>query len=79
MINLDKIKQIYKFSKELRIEDAGVLIKSAKTKVFQKKELLIDEGSLKTNVFFIKKGIVRCYCINEKGEEQHLDLLQKTK
>ena len=75
MINLDKLKQIYKFSKELRIEDAGFLIKSAKTKVFQKKELLIDEGSLKTNVFFIKKGIVRCYCINEKGEETTFGLV----
>ena len=69
MINLDKLKQIYKFSKELSIEDASVLIKSAKNISFKKKEILIDEGSLKTTVFFIKKGIVRCYCINEKGEE----------
>ena len=36
MINLDKLKQIYKFSKELSIEDASVLIKSAKNISFKK-------------------------------------------
>ena len=55
MINLDKLKQIYKFSKELSIEDASVLIKSAKNISFKKKEILIDEGSLKTTLFFVKK------------------------
>ena len=38
MINLDKLKQIYKFSKELSIKDASVLIKSAKKTFHSKKD-----------------------------------------
>ena len=38
-------------------------------KTFEKKELLIEEGSIKTEMFFIREGLVRCYIINEKGDE----------
>jgi len=69
VVDLDKLKQIYKFGKELSLEDAGSLIKSAKTKTYEKKELLIEEGSTKTEMFFIREGLVRCYIINEKGDE----------
>lgn len=69
MVDIDKLRQIYKFGKELSIEDAGVLIKSAKSKSFKKKDTIIEEGALKTDVYFLRSGLVRAYCINEKGDE----------
>ena len=69
MVDLEKLRQIYKFGKELSLEDAGILMKSAKTQTFKKKEIIIQEGSLKTEVFFVRSGLVRAYCINKKGDE----------
>ena len=69
MVDIDKLRQIYKFGKELSIEDAGVLIQSAKSKSFKKKEVIIEEGALKNDVYFIRSGLVRAYCISDKGDE----------
>lgn len=69
MVDLEKLRQIYKFGKELSLEDAGILMKSAKTQTFKKKEIIIQEGSLKTELFFVRSGLVRAYCINNKGDE----------
>jgi CRP-like cAMP-binding protein len=69
MIDIEKLRQIYKFSQHLRLEDAFELIKSSKTKTFQKKEILIEPGSLKNDLFFVRKGLIRQYIINEKGED----------
>ena len=69
MVDINKLRQIYKFSKELSIEDAGILIKSAKSKSFKKKEIIIEKGALKTDVHFLRSGLVRTYCINDKGDE----------
>ena len=69
MLDLDKLKQFYKFSKQLRLEDASQLIKAARSKSFKKKEIIISEGSSRNEVFFVRKGIIRQYIINEKGED----------
>tara|TARA_B100000767_G_scaffold251996_1_gene255454 strand:+ start:128 stop:715 length:588 start_codon:yes stop_codon:yes gene_type:complete len=69
MVDIDKLRQIYKFGKELSLEDAGILIKSAKSKSFKKKDIIIEEGALKTDVYFLRSGLVRAYRINEKGDE----------
>jgi len=77
MVDIEKLRHIYKFSKELSLEDASVLIKSARSKSFKKKELIIDEGALKTDVYFLRSGLVRTYCINEKGDEITFGLISE--
>ena len=77
MVDLDKLKQIYKFGKELSLEDAGSLIKSAKSKSFKKKEIIIEEGALKRDVYFLRSGLVRVYCINDKGDEITFGLISE--
>ena len=77
MVDLDKLKQIYKFGKELSLEDAGSLIKSAKSKSFKKKEIIIEEGTLKRDVYFLRSGLVRVYCINAKGDEITFGLISE--
>ena len=75
MVDIDKLRQIYKFGKELSVEDAGILIKSAKSQSFKKKDIIIEEGSLKIDVYFLRSGLVRAYCINEKGDETTFGLI----
>jgi len=77
MVDINKLRQIYKFGKELSIEDAGILIKSAKSKSFKKKEIIIEEGALKTDVYFLRNGLVRAYCINDKGDEITFGLISE--
>jgi len=77
MVDINKLRQIYKFGKELSIEDAGILIKSAKSKSFKKKEIIIEEGALKTDVYFLRSGLVRAYCINDKGDEITFGLISE--
>ena len=77
MVDIDKLRQIYKFGKELSIEDAGVLIKSAKSKSFKKKEIIIKEGALNRDVYFLRSGLVRVYCINNKGDEVTFGLISE--
>jgi len=69
MIDFDKIKTIYKLGQKLTLSDLQVLLKSAKTKSYASGEHLIIEDERNRNVFFILKGLVRAYKINEKGEE----------
>lgn len=75
MVDLNRLKQIYKFGKELSLKDIQVLLKAAKNSSFNKKEVLINEGSKRNDVFYIKSGLVRCFNINDKGEEITLKLI----
>lgn len=71
MIDFDKIKMIYKLGQKLTLSDVQVLIKSSKTKSYTSGEPLIlnKERNTNRNVFFIRKGLVRAYKINAKGDE----------
>jgi CRP-like cAMP-binding protein len=75
MIDLNSLKQIYTFGKELSLSDIKILFKSAKKLSFEKRELLINEGTKENKMFFIIKGLVRCYFINDKGEEITFSLI----
>lgn len=45
------------------------LLRNAQVKTFKKGDLLIQQGSVAKDVFYIKKGIVRSYLTDEQGEE----------
>ena len=67
--DITRFKEFYQFGKEINLGDIRNLIGSLESKSFGKRELLITEGSKETQVFFIRKGIVRCFIVNDKGEE----------
>jgi CRP-like cAMP-binding protein len=69
MIDFENIKMVYKLGRNLTLTDVQVLFKSAKKKAYGSGEHLIREGETKKNVFLIRKGLVRAYKINEKGDE----------
>ncbi|WP_336069779.1 Crp/Fnr family transcriptional regulator [Mesoflavibacter sp. CH_XMU1404-2] len=69
LTDFEKIKALYKLGKNLTLSDIQILIKSAKTKSFLPGEFLIKEGEIKKEIFLIKKGLVRTYKVNDKGDE----------
>lgn len=75
MIDLNKLKELYKIGKDLSLKDVQVLLNAAKSGSFAKGEYLITEGSTNNEVFYIREGLVRCFHVNEKGEEITLALV----
>jgi len=69
MIDINRIRKLYNLGKELSLKDAQEILKSSEIKSFEKGEHLIESGSSKNNMHLIIKGLVRCYHVNEKGEE----------
>ena len=69
MIDLEKIKLIYNIGRGLSLDDVQVLFKAASSRSYQPGEYLIKEGSQLPEVFYVRKGLVRVFIINEKGEE----------
>jgi CRP-like cAMP-binding protein len=45
------------------------LLRNLNSKTFEKGENIIKEGDKTNNVFYIRKGLVRSFLINDKGEE----------
>lgn len=69
MIDFEKLKMVYRLGRNLTLSDVQVLIKSAKTKSYEIGDIIIQEGGVKKDVFLIRKGLVRTYKINDKGDE----------
>ncbi|MEH0157104.1 Crp/Fnr family transcriptional regulator [Limibacter armeniacum] len=53
----------------MNIKILFALLRNLGVKNFKKGEIILNEGDSNKVVFFIRKGLVRSYLINEKGEE----------
>ena len=71
----NKIKQFYKLGKDVQLKDALLILKACKSFRFKKSQLLLEQGSNENTIFFIRKGLVRCFYINEKGEDITFQLI----
>lgn len=69
MINLEEIKKMYKLGRNLTLLDVQKLLQAARMKSFPTGTVLISEGAVKKEIFFIRKGLVRAFAINDKGDE----------
>ena len=69
MIDFEQLRKVYQFGKDLSIKDIQAFFKAAENLSFKKKDILIQEGTQKNKFFYIRKGLVRCYYINDKGDE----------
>jgi CRP-like cAMP-binding protein len=74
-LDLTKFRQFYQFGKEVDFKDIRELLGTLETRQFERKQTLIGHGSTMTQVSYIRKGIVRCYHVNEAGEEVTFRLL----
>ena len=69
MIDIKKLKEIYQFTKGFSFTDIRDLVKASKRKKFKKKDILININSTSNEVFMVLKGMVRCFRIDENGED----------
>lgn len=53
----------------MNVKDLYKLVKNLSSKTFEKGEVVINEGDQINNIYYIRKGLVRSYWRNEKGEE----------
>ncbi|MGC4039426.1 MAG: Crp/Fnr family transcriptional regulator [Flavobacterium sp.] len=65
------IEHIRKFI-DLDDSEIGIVASYFKQQSFKKKSLLLEEGQICTTQYFVLKGCLRIYIINEKGNEQTL-------
>lgn len=75
MIDLEKLRSLYKFGKEVTLKDAHQLLKSSSTESIKKRTILIKPGSRDTKIYYIRKGLVRMFFIKETGEEITFNLI----
>jgi CRP-like cAMP-binding protein len=69
MIDFEQLKQLYNLGSNLTISDIQVILKSSKVQSLEAGEFLITEGQKRKEVFWVRKGLVRVYRVNDKGEE----------
>ncbi len=75
MINLERLRTIYNFGKEISLNDVQLLLKAAKSESVKKKTILFEQGSKKTKIYYLKKGLVRMFHVKETGEEITFNLI----
>lgn len=53
----------------MKLKSLFILLKHVKIKSFNKGEILIPEGSQDSKIFYIRKGLIRSYYINDNADE----------
>ncbi|MCS4436676.1 Crp/Fnr family transcriptional regulator [Aquiflexum gelatinilyticum] len=75
MIDLEKLRTLYRFGKEITLNDAQELLKSAKSVSLGKRSTLFEQGSKDSAIYYLRKGLVRMYHIKDNGEEITFSLI----
>lgn len=70
MIDIPAVKLALGLRGELNQSDIEELVSCAKMKSFPANEVIIKYGSMKKNLYFILKGLVRTYFIDDKGTDK---------
>jgi CRP-like cAMP-binding protein len=75
MIDIERIRAVYNFGKEITLADAQRLLKSTKLETAKKKTILFEQGSRDTKLYYLRKGLVRMYHIKDNGDEITFNLI----
>jgi len=68
-LDFKKIKQLYQLTGSLGWQDIQVLLKASRFRTFEAHDYLLREGSLDSSIYFIRKGLLRTFVIDARGEE----------
>lgn len=77
MIDLDKMKLIYKLAKDLKLKDLQVVLNAAHKVSHNKKEIIIEAGTVRRDVFYLTEGLVRAYYVDDTGKETTFGLIKE--
>lgn len=69
MIDLEKLSGVFPFIRDLNPAEVFEFLHHARELKLKPGEIFLEKGSLKNNVYFVKKGLIRSFWIDEKGEE----------
>ncbi len=69
MIDIEKLNHTFPFLKELSAADIFDFLKNVQVQQLKPGDIFLETGSQKNNLYFITRGLIRSYYINEKGEE----------
>jgi len=69
MIDFEKLKSVFPFFKELSADDVLEFLNHTRVLQLNPGDIFLKQGSLKSNVYFVKSGLIRSYFVDEKGEE----------
>ena len=69
MIDFNKLKTLYKLGRNIGLEDVKMLLDASEKKNYEPGDIVIKEGSFNKRIYFINRGLVRAYVINDKGDE----------
>ncbi len=69
MIDFEKLKHVFPFFQELSSEDVFEFLQHTRVLKLKAGEVFLEQGSRKSNIYFVKEGLIRSYFVNEKGEE----------
>ena len=53
----------------MKIQPMLSLLRNVKTRTYQPGEVLIDEGSKNKEIFYVRKGLIRCFYVNSNADE----------
>jgi CRP-like cAMP-binding protein len=69
MIDFEKLKNVFPFFNELSATDVFSFLEHTKLLELHTGDIFLKQGSLKSNLYFVKEGLIRSYFVDEKGEE----------
>ena len=69
LFDFKKLKALYKIGKDLSLSDILIVVNAANKRSYDIGDYLIKESDIRREVFYVRKGLVRSYQINDKGEE----------
>ena len=69
MVDFEKLKHVFPFISELSTTDVFDFLQHTQLVKLNAGDIFLKEGSLKSNIYFVKEGLIRSYFVNEKGEE----------
>lgn len=68
--NFEKIHQVISSYIEISDEEWAYYSSKLRVKEYKKKAVLLNEGNICRDVFFINSGLLRVYFVDNKGEEK---------
>lgn len=69
MIDFEKLKTVFPFLLELNADDIFDFLQYSQLLELNPGAIFLEQGSRKSNVYFVIKGLIRSFYVNEKGEE----------
>jgi CRP-like cAMP-binding protein len=69
MIDFEKLKHVFPFLNELSSDDISDFLKHTRILSLNSGEIFLKEGSLKSEIYFIGKGLIRTFFVDERGNE----------